>query len=264
MMRQELGETVPLPAAQARVTPQELAAAITRLEARRDGEAAGTISIGEAVTELGLTATPEAVWAEVQAARAQQITARQKRPSHRQRLALLSGLGMALIGLVGWWSVPHVAESQAPATAAVTPPPPQAAPEPITLDPNLLVQDASGKLVMLSEAADGQPVKCFFSDTTPPQFLPFTLDNNPAGAWTLIKHEGRVYVRGWIPRISTKALTTVGTDVSGDVSYTRSQSPVPITLAMDGFRVPAGTGDENVFHAVGIHLDQHALEKWKP
>jgi len=58
------------PAAQVRVTPEELATALSRIEARKDAgqrHADGTIPIGEAVQQLGLDTTPEEVLAEVQA-----------------------------------------------------------------------------------------------------------------------------------------------------------------------------------------------------
>lgn len=62
------------PAAQIRVTSEELAQAINALEAREDEAArhlAGTVPIGEVVAELKLEATPEEVWAQVQRQRAQ-------------------------------------------------------------------------------------------------------------------------------------------------------------------------------------------------
>ena len=67
------------PAAQVRVTPEELATAVSRIEARKDTDqrrADGTIPIGEAVQQLGLAVTPEEVLAEVQVARAQQAAHR--------------------------------------------------------------------------------------------------------------------------------------------------------------------------------------------
>ena len=61
------------PAAQIRVTSEELAQAINALEASRDEAArhlAGTVPIGEVVKELKLEATPEEIWAQVQRQRA--------------------------------------------------------------------------------------------------------------------------------------------------------------------------------------------------
>ena len=70
MLRQEpQEETNAQPAAQKRVTAEELAAAINALEADRQREAsrlAGTVEIGAVVEEMGLDATPEEVWAQVQ------------------------------------------------------------------------------------------------------------------------------------------------------------------------------------------------------
>ena len=259
MLRQEHDEITPLPAAQIRVTPEELATAISRLEARKDANqrhSDGTISIGDAVQQLGLEATPEEVLAEVQAARAQQTTPAKKRPTHRQRLALLSGMGLGLIGLVGWWSIPHVAESQTPATTTLLAP--QAAPKPISLDPNLMVQDASRKLVMLSEIGENQPVECYY-DYSSGSFQSYTPQNS-GFSWTLIKHGGQVYVRGGMPRMSEQALQKNGADITWD-----AESNPPVTLPLNGFQVIAGEGDEkDGFHAVNIHLDKHAYEKWQP
>ena len=62
------------PAAQIRVTSEEMTAAINALQAGKDEAArhlAGTVPIGEVVSELNLDATPEEVWAQVQRQRAQ-------------------------------------------------------------------------------------------------------------------------------------------------------------------------------------------------
>lgn len=71
---QEQEQPAPPPAAQIRVTSEELAQAINALEASKDEAArhlAGTVPIGEVVAELKLEATPEEVWAQVQRQRAQ-------------------------------------------------------------------------------------------------------------------------------------------------------------------------------------------------
>ena len=62
--------TVPLPvlnAAEARVTPDELNAALKALEDRQNS----TVAIGSVVDELRLNATPEQIWEQVQQQRAQ-------------------------------------------------------------------------------------------------------------------------------------------------------------------------------------------------
>lgn len=63
------------PAAQIRVTSEELTQAINALQASKDEAArhlAGTVPIGEVVKELNLEATPEEVWTQVQKQRTQQ------------------------------------------------------------------------------------------------------------------------------------------------------------------------------------------------
>ena len=242
------------PAAQVRVTPEELATAVSRIEARKDTDqrrADGTIPIGEAVQQLGLAVTPEEVLAEVQVARAQQ--AAHRKPPRRRRLALLSGVGLAVLGLIGWWSVPHATQSQAPNVnqSAV-----QETPRRILLDPNLLVGDKTGKLVMLSEVGDDQPVHCRYSGGSFQQFSP----GNNVELWQLVKHGGKVYVRGRILKMSPKVFLSQGADVTAvdnDPEFS-----VPITLAVEGFDVLPGVGSNVEFHAVNIHLDKHVYEKW--
>lgn len=62
------------PAASARVTPEELARAVARIEAREAEQARrleSTIPIGQAVEELGLGLAPEEILAEIEAQRGQ-------------------------------------------------------------------------------------------------------------------------------------------------------------------------------------------------
>ncbi len=56
------------PIANLRVTPQELAEAVAAVESRREGEGGGrdTIAIGDAIEQLGLSVTPQEVYAEIQ------------------------------------------------------------------------------------------------------------------------------------------------------------------------------------------------------
>ncbi len=64
-------ETQDLPAASQRVTAEELSRAVSALdEARAAEQIYGTAPIGQVVEELGLDATPEEIWAQVQQQRA--------------------------------------------------------------------------------------------------------------------------------------------------------------------------------------------------
>ncbi len=113
-------QPAPTPAAQIRVTSEELAQAINALEASKDEAArrlAGTVPIGQVVAELKLEATPEEVWAQVQKQRAQaaEEEARRVRPAAapvavpapqdvgvRQRARGWRRLGRGWSGIKGW------------------------------------------------------------------------------------------------------------------------------------------------------------------
>ena len=75
MLKNETEEQItPMPAAQIRVTPEELAAAVSALEAGKQEAARhleSTVPIGLVVQEMDLEATPEEVWAQVQKQRSQ-------------------------------------------------------------------------------------------------------------------------------------------------------------------------------------------------
>ena len=243
-------------AAQVRVTPEELAAAVTALQIRKEGSP-GTIAIGDAVDELGLDVTPEEVLAEVEACRIKQRYS-EKRPSKQRLKALLAGLTV-LVGISAWGisqqfvSHPDV-ETQTLTTTSFIPP---ATPAPVrvTAPPTLVVVDPSGKRMMLSEVSDNQPVTCaqygghFQQESS---IEPFT--------WTLIKYNGNIYLRGWIAKSSPDVLKNDGADVSA----LQTSGSLPVTLPINGFRF--AETPQNVpgreFHATEIRLDGHAYEKW--
>lgn len=250
------------PAALVRVTPEELAAAISRLEARRAG-ADGKIAIGDAVNELSLDATPEEVLAEVQAGR--MTAARQSSPqavqrkgvSSRERVGLLLAGGAIVWGLMGYFlsSSPPSAPPAAVSPNISDSPPSQS----LALNPNLLVGDRAGKMVLLSEVSDNQPVYCRCGYGSLQPYSP-----GQGTQWTLIKHNGMTYMRGWISKMSPAVLAQDGAEVSanGDSAYA-----VRITLPVSGFdvstEVSTPDGSDTRFHARHIRLDQHAYEKWQ-
>ena len=254
-------EPPPQAAAQVRVTPEELAAAITRLEARQGG-LEGTIPLGDAVQELGLSATPEELLREIEAGRVRSQENHSQKPvplSNRLRVSVVCALALLLSGGMVYslrTSAPSPPVADSPAIMSVSVP--QAAPKPILVDPDLMVQDASGKLVMLSEVGDNQPVGCRYFDG---RFLQASPQDNYE-SWELIKHDGQVYVRGRIPKMSPKVFFSEGADVTtvrGDPAFA-----VPITMPVKGFNVVPGAGGYDEFHAVNIHLDKYAHEKWQP
>lgn len=237
------------PAAQVRVTPEELAAAITALQIRKEGQP-GTIAIGDAVEELGLDVTPEEVLAEVQAR--QQQAASKKRVSRGRQFILGLGLAGVLLGLtVDGNGLLHRIDGSDARQAST-----DMTPLSIKAAPNLTVGDASGKIETLSEVGDNQPVRCTFDNQS--STLQYYYPSSSA-LWTLIKHHGRVYVRGWMLNVSQKVRTEEGIDVA----YHRDENfNTPITLPLDEFKVLPLVGSVGSFHAVDIHLDEHAYEKW--
>ena len=240
-------------AARVRVTPEELAAAVTALQIRKEG-APGTIAIGDAVDGLGLDVTPEEVLAEVHARRA---TTRRLLP--KKRLKVLSAALAAMVGLSIWGITqqptgsPSVAVQAVPTTSFI--PLQGPTPQRTKVDPNLVVSDASGKLMMLSEIGDNKPVTCVLNGGSFQR-----VDSGGQSRWTLIKYQGKVYVRGWMAKASPKVLQEDGADVRAS----QNSISVPVTLPIGGFRfseTPQNVPGEE-FHASDIHLDKHAYEKW--
>jgi hypothetical protein len=93
-------------AAQTRVTPEELAAALASLESRatrREFDQAGTISLGDALREFSVEATPEELLAELDQVReqeaAREMTERRRR---RRRLALRAEIVAAALCLTAF------------------------------------------------------------------------------------------------------------------------------------------------------------------
>ncbi len=92
-------ETQHLPAAQQRVTAEELARAVSAVdEARAAEQISGTTPIGQVVDELNLDATPEEIWAQVQVQRVED--AARTSPAARQVQGRRKGYGWVLVVLV--------------------------------------------------------------------------------------------------------------------------------------------------------------------
>ena len=252
------------PAAQVRVTPEELAAAITRLEAQKDAhqcQADGTVAIGDVVDQLGLNATPEEILLEVEAGRRTESLQRGTQMSGRQRSGLMLAAGILVASFIamqiGSVSVSNPTPGNDASVTAVTPQFASSTPEAhrILTNPDLLVGDPAGKLVLLSEVGNNQSVHCTYNNGRFQQFS----RNSPSTIWTLIKLDGRLYVRGWLLQMSPKVLQREGADVSAVKS---SEFTVPITLPLKGVSVLEGASGDAEFHALNIHLDTHAYEKW--
>ena len=258
------------PAAKVRVTPEELAAAITRLEAKKDAhqrQADGTVAIGDVVEQLGLEATPEEVLAEIESGRRAQAFQRGTRMSLKQRSGLILAAGVLIASFiamqVGSVSVSRPIPSNDASIAVVTPPFVPNTPEPhgIIVNPDLLVGDSSGKLVLLSEVGDNQPVQTNLYNHAV-AFSPYS-ENDRQNTWTLIKHSGIVYIRGWVQAISTKVLTRDGAGILSPNPSVGSPGFIRrITLPTSC--IETSSDGDGMFHAKEIILDKHAYEKWNP
>ena len=132
MLQHEPEEPTLPNAAEARVTPGELNAALKALEDRQNS----TVAIGSVVDELRLNATPEQIWEQVQQQRAQQqaqaaqtpsaqsfaVTPPKTRPRRRVRW-----WAIAVVGVVAWGAVHNTSIQTSPtviSTQMTTPPPP--------------------------------------------------------------------------------------------------------------------------------------------
>lgn len=255
-------------AAQVRVTAEEFARAVARHQARREEAAKrleGTVSLGEAVQELNIDITPEELLAEVQAARAEQAgqaatVQEQRRPRPTRRL--LASAGLLAVLTFGIYGVRQAPAPDAPATAIVTPQSPTSVS--ITVSSKTVVQDTRGGnpvLRILGEVPDGVPVRCGLAQTNgQATFCDFS---NPNSAWTLIKHGGRVYVRGWIPNMSAQAIAVSGVTLYNQRTVVASGvSPIPVTLAVDGLQCAPGQVDDEMIVAQKVQTDEHFRERW--
>lgn len=267
MLKHELHETdAALTAAEVRVGAKELADAVAALQARKEEAARrveGTIPIQEAIDELHLDATPEEILAEVRAQRGARANGQHRL---RRRLAPLLGVGVVLIG----WAIHEARTGPAEppgttATIAVTSPtitPLPAVPLTIAPDARLQVQTASGpSLWTLAEIPDDRPFRARLRDDRS-GFDSFLIS---PGDWTLVKHNGRLYVRGWIDAMSPRALEQTAVEIRNNGTYVAGQQKViHVTLALDNFRSQTGTSfpSGSAIQATGVRLDRHAWEKW--
>jgi hypothetical protein len=124
---ERLRETQALPAVEFRVSGEELVQAMAAIEARREAaahELAETITIGEAIRELELDATPEEIRAVVQSSRSTQAAAAAKQRARRRWRRALLGAVLPVSTLL----VPLTLRTLAPPLAPVPDVPVSAAP----------------------------------------------------------------------------------------------------------------------------------------
>jgi hypothetical protein len=227
---------------QARVTPEELNAALAAIEVRKQAEAK-TIPIDQAVSELHLNSTADEIWTEVQAQRAkaaaqrsqhkeeqrtqeaQETKPRRRSGSGRRRMfapLLLVG-GIILLSQHG--TLPHF-WNNAPAAAPIL---------------RSLAQEPDGKTVYADDAALVQ----ISEGKSPAQT---TISENATGnRWPLVKMNGHVYLHGYIAStnslhpLQSKALDVYNDDNSGGLE---GASTSKITLRVDDTPLQQSGGDD--------------------
>jgi len=196
----------PLPAAQARVTPEELARALAAIEARKerdDRKTANTIPVGEALRELGFSAAPEDVLAEVMAQRAVNA-AKNKQWTIPQRiagvmLALAAGIG-SLLSMTYFFPVRGTVYSGT-ATQNFNQPP-QTVVKTLAEIPDdelFYCDDASAQKLIEQKA--GPPSKVLVTEGTPRSY------GTPNTQWTFSKGANTIYLNGYTALRSSAAMS---------------------------------------------------------
>lgn len=202
-------------AAQVRVTPEELTAAVTILEARRQGTP-DTLAIGDAVAELSLADMPEDILREVQTRRAREqkqlrFAAKKRKWTATLSLSLLCLMGLGIYSAMSSGSSDDTHPERGPLIPATTP---------FAMEPRILAFDpASPKhtIITLAEAPDGKTVYC-----SPDALYALAMCRNRQWGtereigqsptdltWPVVKHGRDLYVRGWIRQPLSKAAAKI-------------------------------------------------------
>src|SRR5688572_5980000 len=153
MLRHEELE-IETPASQVRVTAQELAQALAAIEARKEAETqqkADTISLGEAIRQLDINATPEEL---LEAVRAQTASKTEVRPSKSNNSAKLQAIVLMLCLLIPFAWLLEAYETTVPPTAVASPTPVSASSS----------TSLSEEFPLLSRVPMNQPVAIEYSD----------------------------------------------------------------------------------------------------
>jgi hypothetical protein len=260
-------------AAKVRVTPEELAAAVAALEARKQG-ASGTIAIGDAVDELSLDSSPEAILREVHARR-ESDRGRLRAASRRRKWAIsLAASCFCFTGFVVYGEV----SNHYPDSSQIIP-----AATPFALEPRMLALDPAAPrhtISTLAEAPDGRTVYCSVAAIETAamsrnvQMGPQREISQPPAElnWPVVKYGKDLYVRGWVRMpLSREAAKLADVEVFNRPNLPQLGSdPQQVSFKLDlhtslmglgGQRLrPDGTG-EFTFH--DPRLTAHTYERWR-
>jgi len=281
----------PYRADQKRVSAQELALAVATLE-QRQAEAAQsqgeTLSLDEAVRELGLPFSSREVWIEVQARR-DRLAAETRSPS-RFRAWMRSRKKAARLALAAALLASAVAYGVQTQTVAE-----ELAKNPVQ---HITLADASQyeivreptahgvRLCTLAEVpdntiaivnADTLSINNIYVDQNTqndtPERLPQAAADGQPSVWRIVKHDGRLYVRGWAAYdVSASAARLSGVTLySTPTALGNGHRMLPLTLPATSSPYTGrwnkmtsratGEGWESI-HFDQVRLDKHAGEKW--
>ncbi len=238
------------PLANLRVTPQELAEAVAAVESRREGEGGGrdTIAIGDAIEQLGLSVTPQEVYAEIRRKQAAQQQATIPAvmpvalPKKRLRFRAIlwrTVITASLIGNAVWLAAPVPTRQVVFETGKSTP----ASMKPFVQGGSIRASEVTAerpgyaKLYQLHELATGSAL---------PKNTMLRADYFSAGAgesqWKISKLDGKYVVQGYTyPEGQSSMHMNNGTVVSGDKANFFShnmndETMLPRTIPLDEFK----------------------------
>lgn len=234
-------------------------------------------------------------------------------PSWRMPAWLLAGSIVSALTIIIWWGTanqtqpisstvypppvvtqnyptvnPHFLPGQAPPTFYRTPPSHMITRIPDGVGfgcaPHTLDRVLTGENLANIQVYDGEEAFLYgrrpFADSLPP-VPPTTISYRVQGGWTLIKHKGRVYVRGWayLPNLAPTSIRVFNTPGAPEIKDKASEITLPTQgIHYEGmyeriFNVAQGTdpgsglyraapGDQLEIRATDVHLDSHAYENW--
>ena len=265
------------PAALARVTPEELAAAVAAIEHRRQAEADGAQPLGQILSEMGLDIAEADLLAEVQAQRVR---------SKRQRAWRLTGRGvrtasaLAVCGLFfalagAWLQTPNNRDGMNSQFFGETN---------ASLGAKLLLLDRSGPspvIRTLAETPEGRTTYCssyaaqYAAMSRQYRFEPrLVVQEPPNMTWPVVKYHGELYLRGWTSASFSSAaakqaerIAVYNTPAAPGMGAHPAQITIRLTpeIFADGVSYqhwPVTTPE--VFYYAHLRLDKHAYEKWQP
>lgn len=273
------------------ISAQELARAVASLEQRRaeaDNSREETLPVAEAVRELGLPFSSQEVWAEVQIWRSS-LAGETKGPSRlrawmksRKKATAFTLSALLLASAVAYgvqtrsvaeeWAkypVQHVTLTDVSDYEIVQ--------EPTAHGVRLCTLAEVPENTTVSVNADTLSIDNEYVDQNTqndtPERLPQAATNGVPSVWPVVKHKGRLYVRGWAAYdVSPDAARLSGITIySSPIALSGSTKMLPLTLPATSSPYTGrwnkmtsratGAGWESI-HFDRVRLDKHAGEQW--